>query len=163
MDFFISKEARKWFGEISNEFSALPGTRTAPDFDAFYFCFVAGIAANRKKALPTEDTAQLVSRFPETYRNRSSLLVSLFLSRELKSRGVDATERQRVQDVLSELVSPQSENLLSDEGVREFNRYSFGGFDVLREWFEERPTSLETFLRSFKLRIDERFDAEGGR
>lgn len=160
MDFSISKGARKWFGEVSGEFTALPGTRAAPDFDAFYFCFVAGIAANRKKSLPTEETAQLVSRFPEAYRSRGSLLVSLFLSRELKNRGVDATERQRVRDVLSELVGPQAENLLSDEGVREFNRYSFGGFDVLREWFDERPTSLETFLRSFKLRIDETFDTK---
>lgn len=162
MDFSISKAARKWFEEVSAEFNALPGTRSAPDFDAFYLCFVAGIAANRKKSLPTEETAQLVSRFPETYRNRGSLLVSLFLSRELKSRGVDATERQRVRDVLSELVGPQAENLLSDKGVREFNRYSFGGFDVLREWFDERPTSLETFLRSFKVRIDEAFDSAQG-
>ena len=159
MDFFIRKEARGWFQNIRSEFSALPGARAAPDFDAFYFCFIAGVAANRKESLPQEATAQLVPGFPEAYKSRGSLLVSLFLSRELKSRGVDPTERQRVRDVLSELVHPQAANFLSDEGVREFNKYSFGGFDVLLDWFDDRPTSLETFLRTFKRRIDETFAA----
>lgn len=155
MDFFIRKEARRWFQDIRREFSALPGARAAPDFDAFYFCFIAGIAANRKESLPKEETAQLVPGFPEAYKSRGGLLVSLFLSHELKSRGVDMTERQRVRDVVSELVQPQAPNFLSDQGVRELNKYSFGGFDVLRDWFDDRPTSLETFLRTFKRRIDE--------
>ncbi len=160
MDFFIRKAARDWFRGIRREFSAFPGTRAAPDFDAFYFCFIAGIAKNRKETLPLEETAQLVPGFPEAYKSRGSLLVSLFLSRELRSRGVDPTERQRVHDVLSELVQPQAQNLLSDDGTREFNKYSFGGFDVLREWFDDRPTSLETFLRTYKRRIDESFATE---
>ena len=160
MDFFIRKEARRWFRGIRSEFSALPGTRSAPDFDAFYFCFIAGITMNRKESLPQEETAQLVPGFPEAYKSRGSLLVSLFLSRELKSRGVDLTERQRVRDVLAELVQPQAQNLLSDDGVREFNKYSFGGFDVLLDWFDDGPTSLETFLRTFKRRIDEASSAE---
>ena len=161
MDFFIRKEARHWFRDVKNEFSALPGARNAPDFDAFYFCFIAGITMNRKESLPQEETAQLVPGFPEAYKSRGSLLVSLFLCRELKSRGVDLTERQRVRDVLSELVQPQAQNLLSDDGVREFNKYSFGGYDVLLDWFDHhRPTSLETFLRTFKRRIEETSAAE---
>ena len=161
MDFFIRKSARDWFRGIKGEFSA-PGARAAPDFDAFYFCFIAGIAANRKESLPQEETAQLVPGFPEAYKSRGGLLVSLFLSHELKSRGVDPTERQRVRDILSELVQPQAQNLLSDDGVREFNKYSFGGFDVLLDWFDDRPASLETFLRAFKHKIDETFAAEEG-
>lgn len=35
---------------------------------------------------------------------------------------------------------------LSGEGVREFNKYAHGGHEVLLEWFEYRPRSLETFL-----------------
>ena len=161
MDFFIRKEARRWFRDIRGEFNALPGARAAPDFDAFYFCFIAGITMNRKESLPPEDTAQLVPGFPEAYKSRGGLLVSLFLSCELKSRGVDLTERQRVREVVSDLVQPQAQNFLSDDGVREFNKYSFGGFDVLRDWFDDRPpTSLETFLRAFKHKIDETFAAK---
>ena len=64
---------------------------------------------------------------------------------------------------MSELVQPQAQSFLSDDGVREFNKYSFGGFDVLYDWFDGRPpTSLETFLRAFKRRIDETFAAKEG-
>ena len=162
MDFFIRKKARRWFRDIRGEFNALPGARAAPDFDAFYFCFIAGITMNRKESLPPEGTAQLVPGFPEAYKSRGGLLVSLFLSHELKSRGVDPTERQRVRDVLSELVQSQSQNFLSDDGVREFNKYSFGGFDVLLDWFDDRPISLETFLQAFKHKIDGTFAAKEG-
>ncbi len=155
MDFFIDKEARSWFQGISDEFGSAHGSRPAPDFDAFYFCFIAGIARRRKKHLSVGQTRQLVNYFPGVYDGRGSLLVALFLSRVLESRGIDSVERQNVRKVVSDLVHPQSENFLSDEGVREFNEYAFGGFEVLQEWFDTRPTSLDVFLRTFKRRIDE--------
>lgn len=155
MDFFIRTDARDWFSDIRDEFSAGPGIRPAPDFDAFYFCFIAGIAANRKEKIPQENTAQLIAGFPSIYKNRGNLLISLFLNRELKNGGVEPTERQAVREVLSGLVHPRTPSLLSDHGVREFNKYAFGGFDVLLEWFDDRPKSLETFLRLYKFHIDE--------
>ena len=156
MDFFIRKTARIWFRDIWDEFSALPGAKAAPNFDAFYFCFIAGIAENRKKDLPGDETAQLVPEFPEAYKSRGTLLVALFLNREIRSQGVLLTDRKRVRDDISKLVNPHAANHLSDYGVREFNKYSFGGYDVLLEWFDgDRPRSLETFLRTFKLKLDD--------
>ena len=37
------------------------------------------------------------------------------------------------------------------------NQYSYGGFEVLTEWFDERPRSLEGFLPHYlrKLQISE--------
>ncbi|MCY4127854.1 MAG: hypothetical protein OXG15_01300 [Gammaproteobacteria bacterium] len=113
----------------------------------------------RKKHLSAGQTRQLVNYFPGVYDGRGSLLVALFLSRVLESRGIDSVERQNVRKVVSDLVHPQSENFLSDEGVREFNEYAFGGFEVLQEWFDTRPTSLDVFLRTFKRRIDEAIPA----
>ncbi len=160
MDFFIDKGARQWFEGISNDFGSAWGARPAPDFDAFYFCFIAGIAKRRKKHLPTSQTRQLVSNFPEAYDGRGPLLVALFLSQVLESRGIDSGERQNVRRVVSGLVDPQSKNFLSDEGVREFNEYAFGGFEILQEWFDAKPMSLATFLRQFKSRIDEAIPAK---
>jgi hypothetical protein len=42
---------------------------------------------------------------------------------------------------------------LSDEGVREFNKYSHGGYEVLLDWFDDRPRALETFLRAFHRKV----------
>jgi hypothetical protein len=154
MDFALRKDAREWFRDIRGDFSALPGTASAPDFDAFYFCFVAGIAATRKKDVPAAETAALVENFPGPYRNRGRLLIALFLSRELDYLGVSMNEKKAVHAAIARLVDPEATNHLSDDGVREFNKYAHGGYEVLLDWFDDRPRSLETFLRAFKLKVD---------
>ena len=155
MEFRIRKDARDWFKYIKGDLSALPGTSSAPDFDAFYFCFIAGIAAIRKKEATTGETAELVENFPGPYRRRGRLLVALFLSRELEYLGVAVTEKQSVHAEISRLVRSTSVNFLSDEGVREFNKYSHGGYDVLSDWFEDKPRALETFIRAFRQKVGE--------
>lgn len=151
MDFFIRKDARKWFGEIKNDLDI--------DFDAYYFCFVAGIASGHKRKMAASETAQLVDYFPGDYKNRGRLLVALFLRRELDDLGVDLNERAAVRGALSNLVDPASRNFLTDTGVREFNKYAHHGFDVLQEWFGDKPRTLDTFLRIFRLHVQRELDS----
>lgn len=150
MDFAIRKEARDWFRDIRDNLAALPGTASAPDFDAFYFCFIAGVTAMRKKDVPAAETAALVESFPGPYKKRSRLLVALFLSRELEYLGVTMDEKKTVYAAISKLVEPGTLHFLSDDGVREFNKFAHGGYEVLLDWFDDRPRSLETFLRAFR-------------
>ena len=161
MDFALRNDARSWFTDISEKLKAPSGTVSAPDFDTFYFCFIAGIMTGRKGDISPSETFGLLENFPGLYRPRGRLLVALFLSRELDYLGVTMVEKKLVRDEISRLVRPEAPNYLSDEGVREFNRYASGGFDVLRyEWFkDDRPRSLEAFLRHFKRRIDDTYRA----
>ncbi len=147
MDFAIRKDARDWFKDIRSDLDL--------DFDAFYFCFIAGVSAKRKKDIAAAETASLVDNFPGQYRNRTRLLVSLFLGRELQFLGITMAEKRTIHSAIARLVNPDAPNYLSDEGVREFNKYCHGGYEVLLEWFEYRPQSLETFLRTFKRRLDD--------
>ena len=155
MEFRIRKDARDWFKSIKNDLVVPPGTNTqpAPDFDAFYFCFIAGIAEMRKKDATTGETAELVENFPGPYRSRGRLLVGLFLSRELESLGVTLTEKSTIHAQIARLVQPGAPNFLSNEGVREFNKYAHGGYEVLLDWFDDRPRALETFLRVFRQKV----------
>ncbi|WP_199221266.1 hypothetical protein [Maritimibacter sp. 55A14] len=155
MDFAIRKDASDWFKYIRSNFSAPPGMVPARDFDAFYFCFVAGIKTMRKNEVGGSDTRALVDNFPGPYKNRGRLLVSLFLSRELEYLGVVMSEKKAVNAAITKLVDPDAQNFLSDDGVREFNKYAHGGYDVLHmEWFNGSPYSLETFLRTFRRKVE---------
>lgn len=147
--FRLRLEARNWFKYLRNE------KMLGMDFDAFYFCFIAGVTAVRKKTVPQDKTAELVAYFPDRYKERGRLLVGLFLISEMKRLGVSMSERSDVRSVIANLVKPDSQNFLSAEGVREFNQYAHGGYDQLTEWFDERPRSLETFLRGFKQKMDQ--------
>lgn len=146
MDFYVREDARSWFRDIRNDLDL--------DFDIFYFCFIAGISANRKKD-PSAKTAQLVERFPKPYQNHGRLLVALFLSRELKTLGILGDEKGAIYNAISHFVQPESPNFLSDEGVHEFNKYAHGGYEILSgDWFDDRPRSLETFLRIFHQKVN---------
>lgn len=147
--FRLRLDARQWFKELRDQ------KAFKTDFDAFYFCFIAGVTTKRKEAVSQEETAELVSYFPDRYTSRGKLLLGLFLKSELEILGVSMDERRDVYSTISRLVTPEAPNYLSDEGVREFNKYAHGGYEQLVEWFGDKPRSLETFLRGFKLKIDQ--------
>jgi hypothetical protein len=151
MSFRLRKDARAWFKHLRPQLSI--------DFDTYYFCAIAGLAVGRKADVPTDDTAELVDYFPEVYRAKGRLLIALFLSRELRLLGINATERTALHSAIHSLVAPQSLSHLSDLGMREFNRYAWGGFEVLTEWFDDNPRTLATFLPLFKRRLDAALDA----
>jgi hypothetical protein len=150
--FRIRKDAKNWFRDLR-------ATEFKTDFDAFYFCFIAGITTGNKDTnITVSDTDELVAYFPDRYRSRGRLLVALFLTRELRERGVGMGEREAVHAKIELLVDPTAPNHLTDEGVREFNKYSWGGYEVLLSKFYDRPRTLDSFLREFKRMIDEQTD-----
>jgi hypothetical protein len=82
------------------------------------------------------------------------LMVALFLNTELRQLGIEMNEKEVVHQEIAKLVSDGTPSKLSDEGMREFNKYVYGGFDVLLEWFDDKPQSLETFLLQYKRELD---------
>lgn len=139
MAFELRKDARAWFKDVALEM----------DFDAYYFCLLAGLATGSKREVPSADTAEIVQHFPGDYRPKGRLIVALFLKVELERLGVTMDERAAVHQTIRQLVNPTSATWLSDSGLREMNRYAHGGFEVLTEWFEVRPRTLEVFLPLF--------------
>ena len=139
-----------WFKHLRDEKSFSIG------FDAFYFCFIAGVCEGRKGELRQDETEELVAYFPDRYKTRGRLLVALFLTSELRKLGITVQEKKEVYSVISRLISKDAPNFLSEEGVREFNRYAYGGYEVLQDWFDDdRPRTLDVFLRVFQRKVEE--------
>src|ERR1700733_5634061 len=151
--FRIRQDALTWFKELYDrkEFRI--------NFDAFYFCFIAGIAARRKTAVPLDETPELINYFPDHYNGaRMHTLIALFLKGKLEELGAAMAEKGEKPDVdaaIAKLVDFASLSKLSDAGVAQFNQYAHGGFEVLTEWFDDRPRSLDTFLRAFKRKFED--------
>lgn len=155
MPFRISKESKNWFKDIDGKKNK-QGMKIGLDidFDILYFCFMAGIAGRQKKDIPLADTNELVDYFPGRFKDKGRLMVALFLSAELRELGIKMNEKKEVHEEISKLVSPSVPSHLSDVGMREFNKYVYGGYDILLEWFDYRPQSLESFLLQFKQELD---------
>jgi len=151
MPFRLSTDSEKWFKDLGK--TSKGGFQT--DFDAYYFCLIAGLTSGWKKSLPVSETRELVEYFPDRFKTRGKLIVALFLCRELNELGVQFKEKRAIHAAVSKLINPESPSKLSDEGMKEFNKYAHGGHEVLTEWFDERPRSLDTFLRLFKVKLDQ--------
>lgn len=157
LPFRILHDARNWFGLLRADGSM------EIDFDPYYFCLMAGIAAGRKRTASGEETAELVNYFPGRYRARAKLLIGLFLQQELADLGIRIEERRVVHAQVADLVRQDSPNYLTEKGVKEFNRYAHGGFDVLLDWFDDKPRSIEYFVRAYKQALDGFQLAQGNR
>lgn len=144
MDFQLRKDARRWFKDIYDPKLYLL-------FDLYYFCLMAGFAARRRNTeISSDDVDGLVENFPGEFRSRGRLLVGLLIDTELSRLGINLDEREAVYRRVAELVDPNSPSYLSNDGVRLMNQYAHGGFEVLCEHFgEDRPSSIETFIRKY--------------
>jgi len=95
----------------------------------------------------------LAQDFPGEYRSRGRIIAALLLTKELKKLGIRFEEGATLHKEIAKLIDPLSSTHLSSVGMDEINHYSFGGFDVLTEWFDDRPRHLETFLPKFRAQL----------
>ena len=150
MVFRLRKATRAWFTYISrkNQFDR--------DFDMYYLCLMAGLAKKRQKELENEaeETTELITHFPDKYKEKGRLIISLFISRELENLGIALTDKNALEKALEKIIDPEVSGL-SDFGMSEMNKYSYGGHEVLTEWFDEKPRTLETFLPRFHEKLKE--------
>jgi hypothetical protein len=138
MPFQLRQATRDWFRHIEDDFDLA--------FDMYYFCLIAGLVEGERTTVDSDKTSELVSRFPGDYQEKSRYIVALYLSQELRSLGVDFSDRETLHDQISYLIDSMKPSRLSSEGMRRMNQYSYGGLVVLKEWFDEKPRSLEEFL-----------------
>lgn len=145
--FKLPKDAKTWFSEINDAVSL--------DFDLYYFCLMAGLSKPQKETLQANDTTDIINRFPKEYSAESKIITSLFLKRELDSLGISLQDRKSVHEAIRGYINYSDPTGFSEEGQKEINRYVNGGLEVLKEYFEDKPRTIEAFLLRFTQMIDE--------
>jgi hypothetical protein len=146
MPFQLRQATRDWFRHIEDDFDLA--------FDMYYFCLIAGLVEGKRTTVDSDRTSELVNRFPGDYQEKSRYIIALYLSRELQSLGVDFSDREMLHNQISNLIDSMRSSRLSPEGMRRMNQYSYGGLDVVKEWFDEKPRSIENFLPHYYRRLN---------
>jgi hypothetical protein len=145
--FQLRKDTDKWFKGVAGHY--------ATKFDLYYLCLMVGFAAHRKAKAESSEVTDLTDDYPKEFKSRGRLLVALLVNTELSSMGIDLDERDAVYREIARLIAPDSRSYLTDEGMRLMNQYAHGGFGALCEHFEDRPRTIETFIREYAGFIDE--------
>lgn len=148
MAFRLGKDAKEWFKYIRPQMDY--------DFDIYYLCLMVGLKKNQdqKKDISQSDSTELTEDFPGDYRSKGRLIIGLFLLTEIKNLGINIGEREAINKNIRRYLDINSPSKLSNEGIKEMNKYSNGGFEALSEHFEERPRTLEAFLIQYKEYLD---------
>ncbi len=148
MGFKLRNDAKRWFKKIrdkkDNSFNV--------EFDSYYFCLISGLLTEDQTDVLSSDLTEFIDYFPDKYKNKGKVLIGLFLSKELRKMGVSFEEKTQVHSIVSKLIDPQSHNYLSEEGMKQFNRYANAGFDMLSDNID-KPETLEDFLVAFNIYI----------
>lgn len=134
----MNPEMKKWFTEISNYYPT--------DFDLYYLCFVAGVATRRKERPPKAN--DFIDYYPGDFTMRGRLLVGILLATELEELGIELSEREAVRRNVRGLVESNG-IMLSKEGAKLMNHYAYGGWLSLSEHFDDKPRTIETFVRLY--------------
>ena len=145
MGFELRQDTKRWFRAFDKDIKQ----KNIILFDLYYFCLMPGfITKQRNVEIHSDDVDEMTRDFPNVFQPCGELLVGLLINTELSRLGIDLNERTSVYSKISELVIT-SPPYLSNEGIKRMNEYAHGGFDVLCEHMEERPRSLEIFIRSY--------------
>ncbi len=145
MGFELRQDAKRWFKAFDKDIKQ----KNIILFDLYYFCLIPGFVTRRRNIeIHSDDVEEMTRNFPGVFSSRGELLVGLLINTELSRMGIDLNERTSVYRTISELVIT-SPPYLSNEGIKRMNQYAHGGFDVLCERMDERPRSMETFVRKY--------------
>ena len=147
MPFYFLKEAASWFKHITGS--------TEVKFDLYYYCFMAGIAAEEVQVFDNKDTTELVSNWPGPYRQYRGVLMAVLLQKELQRLAIPLSDRAEMHKEIERLLDPLDPAGLSTKGFEMANKYAAGGFHTLSRWFVEPPMHIDTFLPKFKKKISE--------
>ena len=158
MAFRIKEPTISWF---SNIFNKKPITT---QFDIYYLCLMLGLATGRRSTPKNNDEKQpneFIDYFIDDYKPVRRLIVGLLILSELKQLGLELDEKNDVQDVILKFIDSESPTSLSEEGMKELNRYASGGFDYLAEQLDSKPFHAEEFLRTYTKVLKKATDQNG--
>lgn len=159
MHFKMSKNAQSFFADIispAGSHGAENKNKFKFQFDVYYFCALIGMAAIQldKDILDKDvsDLNDLTDTYPKPYIDCKAQIAGLLVATEAKRQGIDM-QSSKLEEMMLRYLS-DNETMLSDEGVKTLNAYSFKGYQLIRDYpLIEKPTSREEFLDAFNIAL----------
>lgn len=155
MPFYLRNDTEQWFSHIKEQ------APIETKFDLYYFCLMMGFATGRT-SVPSQRSVvtEFQKNYVKAYIPAQKLITGLLIKSELKKYGVEATEKDQVYNILSEIIDPDTSTKLTETGLNKLNEYASGGYDVMSEEFPTKFYSVEEFLRAYTFLL--RANVKGG-
>ena len=147
MTFRLSKEARNYFKKIDERSKS--GIFESV-WDKYYLCLMAGFSRQKivgdDEIPPAED--EFVDHFIKDYFDQRYQIIGALIAAEIERLGFSKDDKEKISNLMLELLDHTSINSLSSEGYLKLNEYAEGGFRVIREEIPQ-PYELDMFLKFY--------------
>ena len=144
MTFRLSKDARQYFLKIeerstTGKFDTL--------WDKYYLCLMAGFS-RIKLGKETSASDEIMPTFIQDYSPQRYQIISLLIATEIKRLGIQNDDKENIKQLMLSLLDHTTITNLNDEGHKIMNRYTEGGFEIIREEIPQ-PYEFDVFMRKY--------------
>ncbi|MFB6306676.1 MAG: hypothetical protein ABEH43_06765 [Flavobacteriales bacterium] len=118
-------------------------------FDKYYLCAVVGMDERKLADENRIESDEFVKSYPNPYQEKADAIAGMLIDAEMDRKGIEPDNRNAIEKLMLNLMSLTSPTRLSSKGGSLLNRYSAGGFNILRREIDE-PHHLSQFLVLYK-------------
>tara|TARA_B100000953_G_scaffold156846_1_gene129756 strand:+ start:234 stop:704 length:471 start_codon:yes stop_codon:yes gene_type:complete len=141
--FRLHKNARKWGYDLVHNKNIGP---IKIEFDLYYIFLLVGLGLGKSEPLEEGQSEELLRNYPKPYQQQRHKIALLLLYCDLKASGFDITNKTIVKSKIEEMLSTNSQNLLTDQAGKLLNNYANGGFEAIREVMATAETDSSLFI-----------------
>ena len=147
MPFFLPKKAKPFFDQIYDSKNK-NGTKLRLFFDEYYFCLMAGLAAEKYDENAELEKSEITDRYPAEYGDSREYIAGLLFATERSRRGIPESDGVALEKLMTEYIDPTSKTYLNTKGENRLNQYAARGMEIMLDVMN-RPVRLDEFLLEY--------------
>ena len=140
--------------EFFNPIRSKKGITSPIKFDMceFILCLLIGLKFNRKELLKEYELQKtaFAQKYIEDYINMKPLITGLMLSKIIKEAGVDRNEKDKVKEIMKNVLDSNEPTFLKKETLDIMHQYYLGGYCILLKEFDNKaPVDVSVFFSKY--------------
>lgn len=147
MPFYLPKKCRPFFKQIFDARNQ-NGTKIRLYFDEYYFCLMAGLAAEKYDEEAELEMSEITDRYPAEYLDSREYIAGLLFATEQHRRGIPESDGVALEKLMTEYIDPTSKTYLNLKGENRLNQYAARGMEIMLDVMNP-PVRLDEFLLEY--------------
>ena len=148
MPFTLPKKCRAYFDPLTRKDKKDKTDKLDLLFDGYYLSVLVGLAQVKIDNKPDLEPSELVSEYPNNYKDSRDYIAALLIVTEAKRKAINMENADDLEMLMTELVDSNSKTRLSSKGETILNQYASRGIDVILDTMMPH-TNLEEFYQDY--------------
>ena len=135
------KSCKEFFKDIRYHKEVNNSSPLKTDMDNFMLCLILGLKLNKKEKYQNYkfQSSPFASQYIDAYLDTRESITGLLLLKIIKSKNVDKNDKEKVKNLLQEVLDTNESIYLKKEYIDLMHEYYVGGYCALLNEFNNKP------------------------